>query len=185
MSEERHATLGWDRAWATPIPGMELGRNPRNSHLRIGGASPGLYLQHCLNRNKVLSRERWLERGRVLRRGSGTRLPALMLSPAGLSVRFCLTLGSPSVKRSDVPQTTVGTWVLGSPGRSQGNRISKTPRQVNRTGQNQAQGLGMLRGGLYEKPQDRRVLRCGWAKELLTLSVCSAEPRAETRRDRR
>ncbi|XP_076770936.1 calcium-binding protein 2 isoform X5 [Arvicanthis niloticus] len=32
-------------------------------------------------------------------------------------------------RMSDVPQKTVGTRVLGSPGRSQGNRISKTPRQ--------------------------------------------------------
>lgn len=152
---------------------------------RLFIASPGLYLQHCLNRKEVLSRERWLERGRVLRRGLGTRRPALMLRPADLSIKFCLTLGSPSVKRSDVSQKTVGTRVLGSPGRSQGNGISKTPRQVNRTGQNQAQGLGMLWGGLDEKPQDRRVLRCGQAKELLTISVYSAEPRAETRRDRR
>lgn len=35
-----------------------------------------------------------------------------------------------------------------------GNRGPGVPWQVTRTGQNQAQALGMLWGGLNEKPQD-------------------------------
>lgn len=92
-----------------------------SEHLFI--ASPGLYLQHCLSRKEVLSRERWLEKGRVLRRGSGARQTCTDVEASRLEYEV---LSDPDLPLSKGAMYLRRLWepgVLGSPGRAQGKGI--------------------------------------------------------------